>query len=312
MPFPLIPLALGALVGAGFTYICGEDDKKKVRDTLSNLERSHLENEKRLKQAADREVRHRFEKMSLLLAYYESRLREVTARESVDVFRLVRLSATANQLTVVRSRLRSDGTPDPRDVRFLENVNKAMDASKGGAPLTRSEIQELDAYLEREQPGAQESFLKQRIAATLEQKLRKRMLLAEQERKAGVELTGLLVHEKVHGPSQVTTAAIAEAEARIAEFPARSEALQVEIDDLRSLLVILTRLGRPESHQRSAHDIAAEELVRRRIDGSGLTAAERHFLAVYRDAYFGESRELLRREGVKLLLSEVDFASAGA
>jgi hypothetical protein len=297
MPLPLIPIAIAALfTGAGAAYAIQENDKAKLRKAALELEQMNAEMDRKLREARDQEIKNRIDKMGLLLRYYRTRLDQLLAEKETSFVRLARLAATATQLAVVSKRLQSDGNPHLKDRQFVEFVSIAMG---GERPLSRSELAALDEYLEAEQPGAMLRFLKERYSSLFTSKTEELQDLGGEESGLKLELATMRARIEIDGPDRMLEANQRLLKARLDEMPMRKARTREELDDVRALLVIITRLSGAE-HERTPHDDQVEDILRRKLDGSALLPEEREYLKVYQAAFFQDAREVLMREGLDL------------
>ncbi len=299
MPFPFLVLGAGALIGAGITYVLQENDKKGLREANSKLEESHRRAEQRLREATDREIQNRIAHTQLLLRLYQERLQNLLNQPEVNLTRLARLTATASQLAVVADRLRPDGTPQAGDKLFIELVSNAMDDSL--PPLTRVQLAQLDEYLESELPGAMVRFLKERYATLFADKSERLRTHDREQHELREKLAICEVQLQLSRPGDAAIARseLAMTRARLDNLPSQIAALERDIDDIRKILVVTSRLAAPDRVP-NAHDVKVLELLSRKVDGAPLLEAEREFLQAYQRKYFGEERERLHREGIDL------------
>src|SRR5688572_28547711 len=103
----------GALFSGSVVYAVQESDKQEIITQVQELERSHAGLERKLKEAQEREVKNRYERLRLLMRFYAERLKNLSHEEEIALPRLARLWASVEQLQVVEKLVRKDGTLPP-------------------------------------------------------------------------------------------------------------------------------------------------------------------------------------------------------
>ncbi|MBK7402414.1 MAG: hypothetical protein IPJ34_40820, partial [Myxococcales bacterium] len=192
---PIVLLGVGALVGAVTTYVIQERDKTRLKEHIGVLEKSHRELEEQLARATEREVRHRFERLQLLLQYSRSRLEVLLHERDVPLDRMQRAWSTGKAITMLIQTLPADGTLSAQAERFVELLVKAQVGQK----LTRDEIRSLDDYLADQVPGAVREFFEDQLSSMYRQHQRHPRHAVYTPHREARELRALKLREDVEG-----------------------------------------------------------------------------------------------------------------
>lgn len=299
MPLPFLAIAaIGALVGGGAVYVAEEKQKTKLKKCISDLERQQDELQRQIRQAADREVQHRKEKIQLLLKYYHARTGLMLQSETISTTRFARLSAISQQLIVVSNRLLTDGNPHPEDMLFIEVIQKAMNANTTGNPPTKLELAQLDQYLENQCPGAMMKVMEEMLSKQFSEKQLQIQKLASEKREnlmRQAQLEKLIDWNEGDSSHQVELQML---QGRMKILPQESATLEKSIQQLRMQLVVLTILSDP--NLKTPHDHLVEGIIQRQLQGRMLTPEEEKILQTYQVTYFNKAKQALEQKKIYL------------
>jgi hypothetical protein len=300
MPLPFLAVAaIGALVGGGAVYVAEERQKDKLKKCVSDLERQQEKMARQIQQAADREVRHRKEKIQVLLKYYNARTMLMLDSSTISPARFARLSATSKQLITISNRLGTDGNPHPQDKQFIEIIQKAMNAKQTGNPPTKLDMAHLDQYLEQECPGAMIEVMQEMLGKQFSDKQKLLTKLSSERREKLLKIAQL---EKLIEWNEVDASTNDElkiCKARMTVLPQEKSDLEKSIQQLRMQLVVLTILSDP--NLKTPHDHLVENIIQRQIQGRPLTQQEEQLLKTYQVTYFKKAKDALAKKEIHLV-----------
>jgi hypothetical protein len=302
MPLPILAVAaISALVGAGVSYVLGEAQKQKLKDSVERLERQSARMTELLDQAKDNEIRARQSQIQILLRYYSARTQGMLRDPSVPSARFARLAAISRQLPVVAGRLLPDGSPTLGDREFVRMLQIAMNEKDTGQRLTRMDLAQLDSYLDQEQKGAVVAVMLdilayqfrevQAVLRQLEEELRANLL--EQAR-----LEKLLQWKE---DEAVNRARLSILQGRYRLLPGELEDRNTRMRQLRMQLVVLTILNDPALATPDDNTVA--EIVERQLKGRSLSMEEEEFLNLYQVRHFNRAKSSLagRKDPIMLV-----------
>lgn len=300
MPLPFLAVAaIGALIGGSTVYVVEERQKSKLKKCISDLELQQEKMARQIQQAADREVRHRREKIQVLLKYYNARTMLMLQSPTISPAIFARLSATSKQLIIVSNRLDTDGNPHPQDKQFIEIIQKAMNAKQTGNPPTKLDMAHLDHYLEQQCPGAMIEVMQDMLAKQFSDKQNLLTKLSVERRENLLKIAQLekLIEWNEVDPS--TRLDLQKYQARMTALPQEVANLETSIQQLRMQLVVLTILSDP--NLKTPHDHLVEEIIQRQIQGRPLTQQEEQILKTYQVTYFKKAKDALAKKEIHLL-----------
>ena len=299
-PISLALIGGGILLGGLVVGTWEENDKASLRETALEMERSHLELERRLRQQADREAKLRLERLLLTLGWCQERMRTLSEQPGASLMTLQRVWSAGKAIEKIVRGISPNAKLNAADTRFVDLMVKA----KEGTAFTRVERVELDEYLANNVPDAMREFMEDRLASMLRRKQGDLERLLREESEKRRELRALEDRQRYEGADPLRAVALTSVRARLAALPAQLAQARSALEDLKTNLVVVVRLSRPDAADEN--DEFARELLERLVRGQDLTEADREFLAAYRDTYFFSARECLRRE------RKVDLAGVGA
>ena len=302
MPLPFLAVAaIGALIGGGAVYAVEENQKEKLKKCILDLERQQEKMARQIKASADREIRHRKEKIQMLLKYYNARTALMLQSPTISPSRFARLSATSEQLIVISDRLTSDGNPHPQDKPFIEIIQKAMNAKQTGDFPTKLEMVRLDQYLEEQCPGAMIRVMQDMLGKQFSDKQRLLSHLGAERREnllRQAQLEKLIEWKEVDLSSRSELQML---QGRMSVLPQEKQSLEKSIQQLRMQLVVLTILSDPKLN--TPHDHLVEKIIQRQIQGRVLIPQEEQILKTYQVTYFKKAKDALAQKDIHLVVA---------
>jgi hypothetical protein len=296
---PLVIAGISALVGAAAVFIFEEGDKKQLRKTIVDLERSHNDMERRLRNATQRESQQRLERLRLLLSWSKSRLETILERKEAPLDVLRRVWAIGKALSEIERSLPADGSLSDAQKTFVDAILKAQQQKE----LTHVERAQIDDFLAEQLPEALREFYEDRLTSEFRRHHAKLIVLRKEQVVVGREMRVLQLRAEVEG---LRDAALARSKARLEQIDEELERHEREERLIKRNLVIVTRLARLDESEFDEYDDSAQKILERLVRGEELTSEDAHYLDAYRDKYYLEARGVLKQKrGIDLAAIEV-------
>lgn len=294
----------GAVLGGGAAYAIQEADKNRLKKANSGLETQNYELGERLRQATEKEIKNRIEKNRLLLMYYQARVEKIFGQTNVSPIKFARLAATAEQLVVVGKRIDSEGYPQDGDKAFVEILHKIMSYQKNnGERPTKSEMAQLDSYLEAERPGAMIRTLKEIFSQKVHEYTHQ--IKSIQEDISNVEVEISKVNARIR--SEYAPTALKNEKMNLMKdlnmFQNEMKDKKIHLSEVRLSLVVLTQLSDKDTSLTQI-DGQAQKIIMKKFKGRRISTSEKAFLEKYEVANFSAVRKRLQKQGISILVAK--------
>ena len=294
---PFVAAGIGLLVGAGVMYIFEEKDKDAIKTAIGEADRAQQRMQDRLKEAKQREVQLRGERISLVLQWSKSRLETLLAKNEAPLMQLQRVWATGKALQRIADAIPASGELNSAEQTFVDLVLKAQ----RGDVLTRVDRAQVDDYLATTLGDTMRDFLEDRIASALKVHNKRLRILQDELITTERDLRTARMRLSVEaGRSGVGATAIAQLEDRGAQLKQDIDSTRRLLQEAERNIVVVARLTRPDE-AKDEYDRIAERILERGVRNELLSDEDWEFLSAYRDMYFLPVREILRaRRGIDL------------
>ncbi|MBK6529746.1 MAG: hypothetical protein IPF99_09120 [Deltaproteobacteria bacterium] len=294
---PFVAAGIGLLVGAGVMYIFEEKDKDAIKTAIGEADRAQQRMQDRLKEAKQREVQLRGERISLVLQWSKSRLETLLAKNEAPLMQLQRVWATGKALQRIADAIPASGELNSAEQTFVDLVLKAQ----RGDVLTRVDRAQVDDYLATTLGDTMRDFLEDRIASALKVHNKRLRILQDELITTERDLRTARMRLSVEaGRSGVGATAIAQLEDRGAQLKQDIDSTRRLLQEAERNIVVVARLTRPDE-AKDEYDRIAERILERVVRNELLSDEDWEFLSAYRDMYFLPVREILRaRRGIDL------------
>ncbi len=294
---PFVTAGIGLLVGAGVMYIFEEKDKDAIKTAIGEADRAQQRMQDRLKEAKQREVQLRGERISLVLQWSKSRLETLLAKNEAPLMQLQRVWATGKALQRIADAIPASGELNSAEQTFVDLVLKAQ----RGDVLTRVDRAQVDDYLATTLGDTMRDFLEDRIASALKVHNKRLRILQDELITTERDLRTARMRLSVEaGRSGVGATAIAQLEDRGAQLKQDIDSTRRLLQEAERNIVVVARLTRPDE-AKDEYDRIAERILERVVRNELLSDEDWEFLSAYRDMYFLPVREILRaRRGIDL------------
>ena len=294
---PFVAAGIGLLVGAGVMYIFEEKDKDAIKTAIGEADRAQQRMQDRLKEAKQREVQLRGERISLVLQWSKSRLETLLAKNEAPLMQLQRVWATGKALQRIADAIPASGELNSAEQTFVDLVLKAQ----RGDVLTRVDRAQVDDYLATTLGDTMRDFLEDRIASALKVHNKRLRILQDELITTERDLRTARMRLSVEaGRSGVGATAIAQLEDRGAQLKQDIDSTRRLLQEAERNIVVVARLTRPDE-AKDEYDRIAERILERVVRNELLSDEDWEVLSAYRDMYFLPVREILRaRRGIDL------------
>lgn len=289
-PMTLGIFGAGALLGGVVIGAIGLVAIAALTEDILVLEKSNRELQREVREAKNREIKLRFERMQMAMAWCQERLRTLMQVPNTRLSVLQRVWASGKALESVRRSMPKDGVLGPADAAFVD----ALLRLNHGESILPSEVLRIDEYLARKVPDAMRAFLEDWLSRLLNDKQLELGALLKSDADLRRETRALEERQRIEGADPDRARALVSVRSRLERLPITIEATRAAVDDLRTNLVVAVRLSRPDADTES--DDFARGIMELLVGGHELTPADRDFLTHYRNAHFSTARERLKRE----------------